>query len=300
MRFFIRSVIIYSVLFSLNNSANGSKLYAMQNSNDRLFLAKEDNDIEEKNIKENINNKKDKIEYRQKYLYASASIGYFLPKNNMNFYDMEDCGGPYNADFICNSRKDRPISATYDNNYFLSAAFGINSETFLRFEFSYLQLLKKLNIEGVNRVGVDNRKYFSNIKLNTSSINVYFDFINRRNEPYSVFVPYMMAGIGLSNIRLNDFIFTGTMDKKYTVFGKKQENKTIIYGFGLTAGINSYISMDIGYRYYDFDTIKTDIVTQEEETIPGPPPSVNINNFDIGLKSHLRANTIIITGKIQI
>ncbi len=120
------------------------------------------------------------------------------------------------------------------------------------------------------------------------SINVYFDFVGDRRQPYLMFIPYVMAGIGASQINLDDIKFTNA-SKSYVITGKEQRNKTVVLGAGFTAGLNNYISLDIGYRYYNFGTIKTDVGMSEGSS-----------TFDVQLESDLKAHIATVGLKFQI
>lgn len=307
-------LVLVSMLFTKNVHATQEWI---DNNSSKMFLAKKENNSNINNIKENnyrqyyikqqyipVSNKENKNEKaRLKHIYISASAGYLYTKKDMTFTDIYDCRGVYKAGITCRDNKSNPIALNYDDNYFAQVAFGVNSESVLRFELAHSRLLKKMDIDGINRVGADNKKYFTDIRLSSNMINLYFDFIEDRRIAYSVLVPYLMTGIGISDIKLNDVEFNGaketdgTIKKKYTIFGNRQKNKTIVYGAGLSAGINNYLSLDIGYRYYDFGKLLTDITMQEENGTTSPP---TITNYDIGLKTNFESHAVLFGIKIQI
>nr|MCR5506462.1 outer membrane beta-barrel protein [bacterium] len=195
----------------------------------------------------------------------------------------------YTSDFFCADGKSNPMNVEYKDDFFLSAAFGINSANMLRLELSYYRLGKAIEMEGLNQVAGISQKYTSGIDLKGGSINLYLDLVGDRRQPYLLFVPYVMAGIGASQITLDDIAFTDATSTNYTIGGKEQRNQTIIYGAGFTAGLNNYISLDIGYRFYNFGKIKTDVGMSDGST-----------NYDVQLESDLKAHIVTVGLKLQI
>lgn len=239
---------------------------------------------------------------RLKRIYIAAYGGYFYTKeNNFEFNPTNGCNPSYN--FICNNDKSvNPIKAEANDDYFLTAAFGINSENPLRLELSYYKMGKELELEGQNIVDLDTIDYTSNIDLQGGSVNLYFDFILNRRNPSFIFTPYAMAGIGISEIELGDINFTGRANNDLTIKGKTQRNKTVIFGAGLTAGINNYISLDIGYRYYDFGKIKTshNMISSVTDNTDEENPVITEDLYDLELQSDFDAHVAVIGLKIQI
>lgn len=239
---------------------------------------------------------------RLKRIYIAGYGGYFYTKeNNFEFAPTDNCKVSYN--FICNNDKSiNPIKTEAKDEYFLTGAFGINSENPLRLELSYYKMGKALELDGNNQVNLNTINYKSKLDLDGGSANIYFDFVLNRRKPSFIFTPYAMAGIGISNINLSDITFKGQNNHDITIKGKEQRNKTVIYGAGLTAGINNYISLDIGYRYYDFGTIKTSnkmIDSVVDNSDPLNPITTN-TEYDLELQSDFDAHIAVIGLKIQI
>lgn len=242
--------------------------------------------------------KKDKTP-RLKRIYVAGYAGYFYTPDDMKFSDTQKCNGSFSADFICRDGKDNPINVKYKDDYFLSAAFGINSENPLRIELSYFGLGKDIQMDGMNQVGMDTRSYQSFVDLRGGTVNVYFDFVANRRKPYFVFVPYVMAGIGASEIELGDMTFSSTT-ANYSLAGKTQRNKTVVFGAGISAGLNNYISLDIGYRYYDFGTVETgDTLTATIPDTTGTGADT-VEYYDLQLETELKAHIATIGLKFQI
>ena len=246
--------------------------------------------VENKSLKENENVKsKDEDLPRLKRLYISGNIGYFYTGNDMSFEDSRNCTGLYQSPFFCKNDASNPMNVEYKDDYFMSFAFGINSANMFRLEFSYFALGKALEMEGLNQVEGVTQKYLSGLDLNGGSINLYFDLVGDRRRPYLIFVPYVMAGIGAAEISLDDITFTDEYSVSYTIAGKTQRNKTIVYGAGFSAGLNNYISLDIGYRYYDFGKIKTDVGISFGSSVQ-----------DLQLESDFKAHVVSVGLKLQI
>ncbi len=228
---------------------------------------------------------------RLKRIYLGAYAGYVYNRDDkLSFSPVNNCNG-LNFDFICNSDGSiNPIKTDTDGQYFLAGYFGINSAGPLRLEFGYYTLGDKLLINGQNNVDLDVIQYSSQLDIKGGSVNLYIDFIGNRRRDIFTFTPYVMAGIGISQVELDDIVFNGK-DTTFHIVGNKQRNKTIIYGAGLTAGLNNYISLDIGYRYYDFGTISTG---NKLNSVDG------LQSYDLQLNSPFEAHIGIIGLKFQI
>ncbi|MBD5405773.1 porin family protein [bacterium] len=261
----------------------------------------EENDNQKEDVKMSESSKKEDLP-RLKRIYLGAYGGYFYTKeNNFEFTPTNNCNPSYN--FICNDDDSlNPIKAEANDEYFLMASFGINSENPIRLEFNYYKMGKELELKGQNQVNLNTINYDGQIDLEGGSANIYFDFILNRRKPTFIFTPYAMAGIGITDIDVGDITFKGKDNSNVVINGKSQRNKTIIYGAGLTAGINNYISLDIGYRYYDFGKIKTSnimSVSSTDDTDPDNPIDTT-EDYDLELESDFDAHVAIIGLKIQI
>ena len=240
---------------------------------------------------------------RLKNFYIAGYGGYFYTQeSHFEFSPVDNCKGDFAFNFICDdNRMVNPIKAEGKDEYFYLGAVGLNSQGPLRLELNYYKMNKPFDIVGENTVELKNIDYKTNIDLDGATANLYFDFVLNRRVPSFIFTPYAMAGIGISTIKLDDMTFAGK-NGDISIAGKKQRNKTFVYGGGLTAGLNHYISLDIGYRHYDFGDIKTgDKMTETivDNTDPlNPVTSENV--YDIELQSEFEAHIVVIGLKIQI
>lgn len=237
---------------------------------------------------------------RIKHLYISASSGYLHQNKNMFFNDMDDCKGVLKAEFLCKQKADgsyinNEIKTQYKPATSFAVALGINSDDAIRFELNYQILNKNLILNGTNQNGIDYNEYKTDLKLSSGSINVFLDFLTQRNDVYSVFIPYIMGGFGFSGIKMDDIILKLNDGSEWNFIGSSKDNKTYTLGFGFTAGINNYLSLDIGYRYYNFGEITTDKTAIKKDNT-----GLVTATEHIGLKSNLKLESVMATLKFQI
>ena len=134
----------------------------------------------------------------------------------------------------------------YDPGYFIGLAFG-NHVDKIRFEAEIGYQKNKvdsLNINGVNYTVTS----YNELRLTTLMFNLYYDFKNG-----SRFTPYLSAGLGLGNMKLDG------VDKSDAV-GEYQ------FGAGVAFQINDRIALDLKGRYLgttdaEFDTLDLDFTT---------------------------------------
>ena len=74
--------------------------------------------------------------------------------------------------------------------------------------------------------------------------NVYWDI-----SPYTMFTPYVSAGLGLTRLEYT-FTNTGLPNVSY-----EEDNFTWSVGGGISAQVTTRFNVDIGYRYYDMGEI---------------------------------------------
>ena len=94
-----------------------------------------------------------KISLRDKYSIYRPLV--FYTKDEMQFLPSDNCSGAIKPDFICNGDSVNPIDIDYNDEYFLSASFGINSQNPIRLELSYFKLGKEIDVLGTNKVGLE-------------------------------------------------------------------------------------------------------------------------------------------------
>ena len=243
---------------------------------------------------------KDTKPARIKHLYISASAGYLYQNQDMTFRDIDDCRGVLKAEFLCKQNPDgsysnNSIKTKYTPGTTFAVSIGINSDDAIRFEVNYQILNKNLLLNGANQNGIDYNEYSTNLKFQNGNINVFWDFLTQRNDVHSVFIPYIMGGFGFSGIKMDDVVAKLNDGTEWNFKGSSQDNKTYTWGFGFTAGINSFISFDIGYRHYNFGDIET-----KKTAIKKDNTGTIIATEHIGLKSNPSAESVIATLKFQI
>ncbi|MDR1694726.1 MAG: outer membrane beta-barrel protein [Lactobacillaceae bacterium] len=74
--------------------------------------------------------------------------------------------------------------------------------------------------------------------------NVFWDL-----SPYTMFTPYLMAGIGMSEIKVE------SRPQGMPIHAFDDNNFTWSLGGGLSAKVTSRFNVDVGYRYFDFDKL---------------------------------------------
>lgn len=272
------------------------QIFNSNNTIENIYLGNAEKRAEAKEKAASLERKKNRLP-RLKRLYVAGYGGYFYSQNDMAFTDSQNCSMYIYTDSVCNPDKsDRPIDVELKDEFFFTGAFGVNSRGPFRIELAYYELAKKLKIEGSNMIGIDRKTYNSDIDLRGGSVNLYVDFAINRQKSKFILIPYVMAGIGISDIDLNDITYKGPSGQDVKVVGKSQNNKTIIYGAGITTGLNNYISLDIGYRYYDFGKIETSNETIETTADPLNPTIIH----DLQLETDFDAHIGIVGIKIQI
>ena len=78
--------------------------------------------------------------------------------------------------------------------------------------------------------------------------NVYLDL-----SPYTMFTPYLMAGIGMTNIDLHDKFTSGQTTIRHSY---SENNFTWALGGGLSAQVTTRINVDLGYRFWHMGDIE--------------------------------------------
>lgn len=78
--------------------------------------------------------------------------------------------------------------------------------------------------------------------------NVYLDL-----SPYTMFTPYLMAGIGMTNIDLHDKFTSSSVTRRESY---SENNFTWALGGGLSAQVTTRINVDLGYRFWHMGDIE--------------------------------------------
>ncbi len=134
-----------------------------------------------------------------------------------------------------------------------SGAIGYRHEHW-RGELEYIWRKKNnKNLGGVSDVS---------FKSQSLMLVVYYDFF-----PYSWFTPFVNAGVGYTNNKLD--IAIPVVGAKYKVKG---DNFTWSLGAGISAKMTNRLNIDLGYRYYDMgdlDTLNAKTETSDHEVYMG-------------------------------
>jgi opacity protein-like surface antigen len=226
--------------------------------------------------------------------YLGLYAGWTMFDNDLGFRDSSRCGANPSNNLLCVGAAENPIEADLQERMFLTGAAGVNSEGPMRIELSYFQLASGMAVSGENTIvdGADRHaiNYAGKIDaINGGTANLYLDFITYRNRPGSVFVPYIMAGIGSSQIKMDDLTFASpiTAGNTFTIEGKKQNVRTVVLGAGFSIGLNNYISFDVGYRYYDFDKVKPSSRMVQTDSVGAYVDERNDIKMEMELDAHI-------------
>lgn len=145
-----------------------------------------------------------------------------------------------------------------DNSAMISGALG--------YRYKYF----RVEAEYIYRETSENRKYNvaetpSGRKLVTSHsaefssesymANIYWDI-----SPYTMFTPYVSAGIGITSLE-----YTFKMNDSYGNVAKySEDNFTWSVGGGLSAQVTTRFNIDLGYRYFDMGELDSGAVHNHE------------------------------------
>jgi outer membrane immunogenic protein len=134
----------------------------------------------------------------------------------------------------------------FDPGYFVGLAFGNHVDN-LRFEAELGYQKNKVDTVKVNGVSTTSSGD-QEIRLSTLMFNLYYDFKNR-----SAFTPYLSAGLGLGNLKL-DGASKGDSVAAYQ------------YGAGMAYQISDRVALDLKVRHLEtsdgeFDTSNLDFST---------------------------------------
>ena len=195
---------------------------------------------------------------RLKVFYISGHAGYMIPAS----VDANDKGGctSYVGGVFCNEGVNTPAGAKarFSDRTFVMAGIGFNTATLFRFDAEWFRVVSGANMSGdwdayVNSSGRErNLQLASRAEIEGATVNAYLDLVSDRTQPEWLVVPYVMGGIGRSSVSLGDISIARDDGQNFSIAGKNQKATTFVLGAGLTIGINSYIAIDAGYRFYNF------------------------------------------------
>ena len=203
----------------------------------------------------------------KKILLTSAAIfSLFLTAENQA---LASCDGPYLAirggvanhtlgDKDENKAMDEKLEID-DNSLMISGALGYRYKYF-RIEGEYVwrkDSKDKTTIYGKVPVVGGYKANTSTTEFSSKSYmaNIYWDL-----SPYTMFTPYVSAGLGITSL---EYTFKGN-DANGTHVKYDEDNFTWSVGGGLSAQVTSRFNIDLGYRYYDMGELESGAVHNHE------------------------------------
>jgi opacity protein-like surface antigen len=202
----------------------------------------------------------------KKLLLSTAAVfSLFVSTNNQAF---ASCDGPYLAvrggvanhtlgDVEENKATDKKLDLD-DNSGMISGALGYRYKYF-RIEAEYVQRqdteetkISTIVMPTPPDVMVRSTSEF---KSRSYMANIYWDL-----SPYTMFTPYVSAGLGITTLEYS----YKTSDTSGTNKSYKEDNFTWSVGGGLSAQVTTRFNIDLGYRYYDMGELKSGEVHNHE------------------------------------
>jgi len=144
------------------------------------------------------------------------------------------------------------FSTEYDTGYVAGGFFGYQSQ-YMRIEAELAYRQNDWNdITDATVTGVGTVPSFEDAGIGVSGetnvlstmINGYVDFSNS-----SPFTPYLMAGVGVAYVEINDVTFTNGGS---TILVRDEDDTVLAWqvGAGLSYAFNEMVSMSVDYRYF--------------------------------------------------
>lgn len=203
----------------------------------------------------------------KKFLLTSAAMfGLLMTAETPAF---ASCDGPYLAirggianhtlgDKDENDGMDEKLEVD-DNSLMLSGALGYRYKYF-RIEGEYIwrkDSKGKTTLYG-KVPGTD--QYIANTSTSEFSSKSYMANIYWDLSPYTMFTPYISAGLGITSLE-----YTFKMnDSNKTHVPYKEDNFTWSVGGGLSAQVTSRFNIDLGYRYFDMGELESGAIHNHE------------------------------------
>jgi opacity protein-like surface antigen len=129
----------------------------------------------------------------------------------------------------------------------------------------------------------------------TVMANVYYDFHNE-----SKFTPYIAAGFGLANTKLEtEFSFGTSGMEAFAKQDKTVQNFAWQAGVGVSYAINDKVSLDLGYSYSDFGKVKDNsafgvrdvgFTIDETITLPGSLGTLDVDAAAEHINASIKTN----------
>ncbi|MBR1605643.1 MAG: porin family protein [Alphaproteobacteria bacterium] len=203
----------------------------------------------------------------KKILLTSAAIFSFLIATENQAF--ASCDGPYLAvrggvanhtlgDKDENVATDKKLDID-DNSLMISGALGYRYKYF-RIEGEYVwrkdsedkkTTYAKIPVVGGYKANTRTAEFSSKSYM----ANIYWDL-----SPYTMFTPYVSAGLGITSLE-----YTFKMnDSNGTHVKYEEDNFTWSVGGGLSAQVTSRFNIDLGYRYYDMGELESGEVHNHE------------------------------------
>jgi len=198
-------------------------------------------------------------------LSAAAILGLvFAFENQAN----ASCDGPYLAirggvanhtlgDKDENEATDKKLEID-DNSLMLSGALGYRYKYF-RIEAEYVYRKdnedKSVSITPLPLGGYSISSRSAEFSSKSYMANIYWDL-----SPYTMFTPYLSAGIGITSLE-----YTFKMGDSYgNTIKYDEDNFTWSVGGGLSAQVTTRFNIDLGYRYYDMGELESGAIHNHE------------------------------------
>jgi opacity protein-like surface antigen len=198
-------------------------------------------------------------------LSATAILGLVFSFENQAF---ASCDGPYLAfrggvanhtlgDKDENKATDKKLEVD-DNSLMLSGALGYRYKYF-RIEAEYVYRKdsedKNTSLSPLPMGGYLMTTRTAEFSSKSYMANIYWDL-----SPYTMFTPYLSAGIGITSLE-----YTFKMNDSYGNTVKYDEdNFTWSVGGGLSAQVTTRFNIDLGYRYYDMGELESGAIHNHE------------------------------------
>ena len=197
-------------------------------------------------------------------LTAAIATTLFLTTNTA----LASCDGPYLAirggvanhtlgDKDENDAMDKKLSID-DNSLMISGALGYRYRYFrIEAEYVWRKDYEDSVTGRYRRPDGSYRTSTRSVEFSSKSYmaNIYWDL-----SPYTMFTPYVSAGLGITQL---EYVFKNNDSynnhKKY-----EEDNFTWSVGGGISAQVTSRFNIDLGYRYYDMGEIENGAVHNHE------------------------------------
>ena len=208
----------------------------------------------EEETTEYVEEKKSSKKTYLKKIYLRGDYGYAASDDaEMNAMN---CPAPGNIGCVSSTSTQKdPLVGDFGGSMVWDAGLGINSDSALRTDILFSS---RNNLEFTGKEANSFSRPHGKVKNQAVFFNLYLDITSDRLREKSFLTPYLGAGIGVSKNETKTFSFTSLSGNSYIIPGRKTND----FGWMLTAGfsshINSYIVVDVGYKYMNLGKVQTD------------------------------------------